>query len=54
MAPKSEQGLNVPRSETIISVEDVVREAEKIAKEGPSKERIAELSGTPPMLPSTI
>ncbi len=48
MAPNTEQGLNVPRSETIISVEDVVREAEKIAKEGPSKERIAELAGNTP------
>ncbi len=52
MAPESIQGtprgLNIPRSETVISVEEVVREAERIAKEGPSKERIAELAGNDP------
>ncbi len=32
----------------IISVDDVVREAEKIAGEGPSQERIAELAGNAP------
>ncbi len=52
MAPESDQGtvrgLNIPRSQTVISVEDVVREAERIAKEGPSRERIAELSGNDP------
>ncbi len=52
MAPESGQGaargLRIPRSETVISVEEVVREAERIAKEGPSKERIAELAGNDP------
>ncbi len=52
MAPESDQGtvrgLNIPHSETVISVEEVVREAERIAKEGPSKERIAELAENDP------
>ena len=34
--------------DSIISVDDVVREAEKIAREGPSKERIAELAHNAP------
>ena len=35
-------------ADSIISVEDVVREAKKIAREGPSKERIAQLAGGDP------
>lgn len=36
-------GYHVGKVDTIISVEDVVREAEKIAAEGPSKDEIAKL-----------
>ncbi len=54
MAPESGQGaargLRIPRSETVISVEEVVREAERIAAEGPSKERIAELARHEPFV----
>ncbi len=35
-------------ADSIISVDDVVREAKKIAPEGPSKERIAQLAGRDP------
>ena len=35
---------------TVISVEDVVREAERIAAEGPSRERIAALANNDPFL----
>ncbi len=35
-------------ADSIISVDDVVREAKKIAREGPSKERIAQLAGRDP------
>ncbi len=46
--PGAPGGTASDRPSTIISVDDVVREAEKIAGEGPSQERIAELAGNAP------
>ena len=46
----ADSGLHIPRSETLISVEEVNREAERIAGEGPSKERIAELARHDPFV----
>ena len=54
MAPEpgqgADRGLHIPRSETLISVEEVNREAERIAGEGPSKERISELARHDPFV----
>ena len=41
---KAARGYHGGGVETVISVEDVVREAEKIAEEGPSLERVTELA----------
>ncbi len=47
--PRDDQrGARISRSETVISVDEVAREAESIAREGPSKERIAELAHNDP------
>ncbi len=46
--PGAPGGAASDRPSPIISVEDVVREAEKIAPEAPSRERIAELAGNAP------
>ncbi len=46
--PGAPGGTASDRPSTIISVDDVNREAEKIAREGPSPERIAELAGNAP------
>ena len=54
MAPKPSpgavRGLRIPRSDTVISVEEVVRQAEEIAGKGPSKEQISELAGKDPFV----
>ena len=44
------RGYGLGDVSTVISVEDVVREAERIAAEGPSPERIAELANNDPFL----
>ena len=44
------RGYGLGGVSTVISVEDVVREAERIAAEGPSLERIAELANNDPFL----
>ncbi len=46
--PGAPGGTASDRPSTIISVDDVVREAQKIAPERPSRERIAELAGNAP------
>ncbi len=46
--PGAPGGTASDRPSPIISVDDVVREAEKIAPERPSRERIAELAGNAP------
>ncbi len=48
--PGAPGGTASDRPSTIISVDDVTREAEKIAREGPSRERIAELANNAPHL----
>jgi len=47
---KAARGYHMGGVETVISVEDVAREAERIAEEGPSLERIAELAHGQPYL----
>ncbi len=47
---KGARGYHAGGVDTVISVEDVEREADKIAKEGPSRERIAELAKGEPFL----
>jgi branched-chain amino acid transport system ATP-binding protein len=47
---KRARGYHDLKVETVISVEDVAREAERIAREGPSKDRIAELAKNTPLV----
>jgi branched-chain amino acid transport system ATP-binding protein len=47
---KRARGYHDLKVETVISVEDVAREAERIAREGPSKARIAELAKNAPLV----
>ena len=47
---KAARGYHTGGVDTVISVEDVVREAERIAEEGPSPERIADLAHGEPFL----
>jgi branched-chain amino acid transport system ATP-binding protein len=47
---KRARGYHDLKVETVISVEDVAREAERIAREGPSKARIAELAKNTPLV----
>ena len=48
--PDAARETRSSRFETVISVEDVTREAERIAREGPSKEDIAKLAGRDPFV----
>lgn len=47
-ATKRARGYHAGRVDTIISVDDVNREARKIAEQGPSKDDIAQLAGNEP------
>ncbi|MCH7634001.1 MAG: ABC transporter ATP-binding protein [Proteobacteria bacterium] len=48
--PDAARETRSSRFETVISVEDVTREAERIAERGPSKEDIAKLAGRDPFV----
>lgn len=46
--PAQTRGYHMGAVDTVISVDDVVREAQKIAERGPTKEQIAALAGNNP------
>ncbi|HSR71294.1 MAG TPA: ATP-binding cassette domain-containing protein, partial [Kiloniellales bacterium] len=49
-ARRQSRGYHMGAIDTVISVDEVAREAERIAAEGPSRERVAELAKNAPYL----